>query len=291
MEKTRMYYSCIDTTVNVPRNRKGFFIVGLTDAELTEDLQDLAASWMSLGTQLNIRRARLRAIKGVDSGAVNCFEAIIEEWLLRVKPPHTKAKLMEILRRESLKENKLASNIEKDKGKGTHIHINFSKHLCIILYSDIPDDFDEDTDAAIPLLIIKLSTIAAQYSQFGLQLGVSNDKIKEIEKKVVNVRECLQNMLAEWNKESRPLQDVLKAIRSPSVGNLKLARDLEQKWTKDGHCESSIISAHFSLYLNLLIIAWFEINIMFITMSSLSPPHFTVPALVDTTDGSPPDIR
>ena len=71
---------------------------------------------MSLGTQLRIPRGRLHAIKGEKSRVANCFEAILEEWLLGDKTPHTKEELLKVLRTNTLRENALARRIEDDPG-------------------------------------------------------------------------------------------------------------------------------------------------------------------------------
>ena len=107
--------------------------------------------------------------------------------------------------------------------------------MCIILNSDIDDNFDDDLTKSFPILTSKLSDIKAQYSMLGLQLGISVGKIKEIESCVVDVKEYLQKMLVEWNKEKRPLTDILEAIRSPSIGNMRFARE---KWINNGLCQS-----------------------------------------------------
>ena len=105
-------------------------------------------------------------------------------------------------------------------------------------FTDVNENFDKDATKSLTILTSKLSGIASRYSLLGLQLGISDGKIKEIESQVVDVREYLRKMLVEWNMEERPLTDILEAIRSPSIGNMRFAKDLETKWIQDGFCES-----------------------------------------------------
>ena len=81
-----------------------------------DDLIELASDWKALGTQLKIPPATLHAIEGERNRVANCLRAIIEEWLWYVAGPHTKAGLVEVLRKPSLGEKRLAKNIEKDNG-------------------------------------------------------------------------------------------------------------------------------------------------------------------------------
>jgi hypothetical protein len=186
----------------------------ITDVQLLDDLIDLAADWKPLATQLRISPATQHAIEGERSRVTNCLQEIIEQWLWYVAPPHTKAVLVQVLRKPALGEKRLARRIENDK--------------------DIDDNFDDDLTQSLPILTSKLSDIAARYPTLGLQLGISDGKIKEIESRVVDVQEYLRKMLIEWNKEERPLTDILEAIRSPSIGNMRFAKELEEKWIKDG---------------------------------------------------------
>ena len=110
---------------------------------------------------------------------------------------------------------------------------------CVLINnSDIDDNFDGDPTKSLTVLTSKLSDIASQYSMLGLQLGISDGKIRQIESRVVDVKEYLRKMLVEWNKDEKPLTDILEAIRSPSIRNMRFAKDLEEKWIKDGFCES-----------------------------------------------------
>ena len=69
-------------------------------------------------------------------------------------------------------------------------------------------------------------------------LGVSDNNIKAIEKRVVDVKIYLCQMLEKWREnKNRQLTDILKAIRGPTIGNMRLARELEKKWREQGFCK------------------------------------------------------
>lgn len=187
----------------------------ISDADLLNDLQDLAAEWQSLATELEISPMEQDRIKGEGSRVANCFQGVIREWLWGVKMEHTKKFLVETLRRQAVGENTLATKIDKDK--------------------EIPDSFDEDEKPtrAYKILVSKLADVAYKYPQLGIQLGVDSDKIKKIEHKVVNVRQYLEDMLLLWRKHgSGDLKDILEAIRSPTINNQRLASRLEKDWER-----------------------------------------------------------
>ena len=131
------------------------------------------------------------------------------------------------------------------------IHIVYIYHFLFIIYlhvciykphhfftlAAVPSEFNIDDDDHFSLLTNKLSDIAARYSDFGVQLCISNDRIKEIEQRVHDVKRYLQDMLADWLKQGKPLTDVLDALRGPAIRNPNLAGKLERKWRQDGFCE------------------------------------------------------
>lgn len=95
------------------------FLTEISDAELQDDLQDVAAGWRSLATQLRIAPMKQNEIQGEDSRVLNCLEAVIAEWLWGVKTEHTKKEVVKALRSNSLQENALAKEIEDSDEKGT----------------------------------------------------------------------------------------------------------------------------------------------------------------------------
>lgn len=89
----------------------------ISDAELVEDLQDLAAQWTSLATGLEISPMTQDTIKGEGSPTQNRFQGVVKEWLWGVKMAHTKKFLVEALGKEAVGEPALASRIDGDEGK------------------------------------------------------------------------------------------------------------------------------------------------------------------------------
>lgn len=95
---------------------KSVLYTEISDADLLNDLQDLAAEWQSFATELEISPMEQDRIKGEGSRVANCFQGVIREWLWGVKTPHTKKFLVETLGRQAVGENPLATKIDKDKG-------------------------------------------------------------------------------------------------------------------------------------------------------------------------------
>ena len=88
---------------------------GISETELNEDLQGLAAQWKVLGLQLKIPPKRLDEIQ--EHGTVfTIFERILKEWLMKYGDRCTKQELVRVLRNTSIAENRLAMEIEKDAG-------------------------------------------------------------------------------------------------------------------------------------------------------------------------------
>lgn len=125
---------------------------------------------------------------------------------------------------------------------------------------DVPDDFDKDKEESLKILNARLSRkIAHKYRPFGIQLLNDPGIISDIESRVTNVQNYLLDTLTRWSDKQEgdlPLQGVLDAIRSPAIGNPKLAKELEEEWTKNGLCKLSfhisITNNHNIFYLQCL---------------------------------------
>ena len=87
----------------------------------------------------------------------------------------------------------------------------------------------------------KLSKIAHKYSPLGIQLLDDPDIISQIESRVIDVQSYLTQILKKWRNNQDgdlPLSELLEAIRSKTINNQKLARELEDKWTQKGFRKS-----------------------------------------------------
>ena len=83
------------------------------------------------------------------------------------------------------------------------------------------------------LLLNKLKPVTAGWHSFGIQLGVDPNKLSELECHVRNVKRYLTDMLAHWldNYEPAPtVKDLLDALRSPAMMEIRLAAKLEEKY-------------------------------------------------------------
>ena len=94
------------------------FAPGISEAELFDDLQPLAAQWRELGIQLRVPTSTLDRIQGQKSMCLVCLLKIIQQWL--ETGPHTKDTLVEVLKRQSIGEHKLAKEISDNKSLHKH---------------------------------------------------------------------------------------------------------------------------------------------------------------------------
>ena len=205
---------------------------------MCEDLHPLAAQWRTLGTQLNISAAEQNAIEGEKNRCQNCLEKVLQEWLTESEGPHTKALLVEVLKKKALGQTRLAGEISRNKG--SHIWTQQLKHDSFSGI-DIPDDFDTNKEESLKVLSDKLSKIAHKYSPLGIQLLDDPDIISQIESRVIDVESYLTQILKKWRNNQDgdlPLSELLEAVRSKTINNQKLARELEDKWTQKGFRKS-----------------------------------------------------
>ena len=92
----------------------------------------------------------------------------------------------------------------------------------------------ELTTNDMPQLLNILTPIAPKYSALGLQLGVDNSKINIIEHDYSKCQDRLRAIIAERLNHEEPLtwSDIATALRADSVQENRLARHIEQKFTK-----------------------------------------------------------
>ena len=72
---------------------------------------------------------------------------------------------------------------------------------------------------------------AASWNAIGIQLGLSTDELDIIRANSGDVEECLRKVLQKWyNMTPNPTwREVITALRSPLLGEMKLAKELEHK--------------------------------------------------------------
>ena len=83
------------------------------------------------------------------------------------------------------------------------------------------------------VLMEGLNNIRAKWNNLGLQLGVSVGALNAIKKDYNSTSDCLRETLTTWLKTCRlppTWSDVVDALRSGSVGEVRLAVELEQKY-------------------------------------------------------------
>ena len=92
------------------------------------------------------------------------------------------------------------------------------QHLCV-------DD--------LHVVMEELNGVIAKWYNIGVQLGVSVGTLKAIEKQYSDPTDCLRETLTTWLKSYPPIptwSKVVEALRSRTVGETRLAADLEWKY-------------------------------------------------------------
>ena len=67
-------------------------------------LLPLATSWKTIGTLLGLKSHVLERIRSDESSTMDCLQAVMSEWLKRVKPPPTWKELIDAI--EAIDEQK-----------------------------------------------------------------------------------------------------------------------------------------------------------------------------------------
>jgi hypothetical protein len=80
-------------------------------------------------------------------------------------------------------------------------------------------------------LLTNLLSKAARWNSIGIQLGLSPDQVATIRADSSDVEECLRKILQKWyDMTPNPSWgQVITALRAPLLGEMKLAKELEQK--------------------------------------------------------------
>lgn len=86
-------------------------------------------------------------------------------------------------------------------------------------------------------MIELLDGIAAKYQHFAIQLGVPHETVMTLVPRGRSVQECLNNMLALWLKQNKPLSELIDAVRKRPIQNVVLADKLEEKYKRLGLCK------------------------------------------------------
>jgi hypothetical protein len=84
-------------------------------------------------------------------------------------------------------------------------------------------------------LLTNLLPKAARWDSIGIQLSLSPDQLATIRADSSDVEECLRKVLQKWyDMTPNPSWgQVITALRAPLLGEMKLAKELEQKRSVD----------------------------------------------------------
>lgn len=88
------------------------------------------------------------------------------------------------------------------------------------------------------VLIDELSEVTAMWYLFGIQLGVEPSRMEAFQSYSLDVRHKLSGMLQLWLQKDPPptIQDLLKALRSKTIRNHRLAAKLERTYEGKHKC-------------------------------------------------------
>ena len=86
-------------------------------------------------------------------------------------------------------------------------------------------------------LLDVLQPVAAEWYAFGIQLGVDHNKLKQFTAYDSFVKRYLEIVLERWLEKKTPqtIQDIITALRKPSLQNNALAIKLENNY-KGNQC-------------------------------------------------------
>ena len=85
----------------------------------------------------------------------------------------------------------------------------------------------------LPVVVEKLNDTRVKWYEIGLQLGVSVGTLNAIKKDYNSTSDCLRETLTTWLKTSPSpptWKNIVNVLRRSTVGELRLAEDLEQKY-------------------------------------------------------------
>ena len=77
----------------------------------------------------------------------------------------------------------------------------------------------------------ELYQVRAKWRRIGIELNLALGTLDAIEQKKSDPADWLEKVLTEWlNKETATWRELVDALKSPPVGETKLAKELEQKY-------------------------------------------------------------
>ena len=98
------------------------------------------------------------------------------------------------------------------------------------------------TSNDLPLLLDTLTPVASKCFALGLQLGVKYPQMQIIEHNCGKSEDKLRGIISERLGQEQPLTwpDIVRALRADCVGETRLARELEHKYTHHLHPSTSV---------------------------------------------------
>ena len=123
-----------------------------------------------------------------------------------------------------------------------------SQHTDTMLHSQLAGQQLSDND--LPVVMEELNKACVKWYNIGMMLRVSLDRLDVIKEQYSNPLDCLRETLKIWLKTylSHPTwRNIVDALRSYTVGEIKLATDLERKYCLTQNARvapTSLLSSH-----------------------------------------------
>ena len=114
-------------------------------------------------------------------------------------------------------------------GWGLFARLRYLTIHCNISFSAVKQLGVDD----LPVVVEKLNDTRVKWYEIGLQLGVSVGTLNAIKKDYNSTSDCLRETLMTWLKTSPSpptWNDIVDVLRRSTVGEVRLAEDLEQKY-------------------------------------------------------------
>ena len=109
-------------------------------------------------------------------------------------------------------------------------------------------------------LMNELAPVTSKFFEFGIQLGIHEDKLEELEGNHRVANRCFSAVLSFWKKGNTDMpvewESICKALESPSVGQKGLAKQLRKAYGTT-HIQGCCIPRYINLVIVIILTPYF----------------------------------